>query len=186
MWVPRIDPLQPAAVFAPSDRSTLELDLRRRCRANPRWRRRSFAELADCLGSFWRRTSASDGHELALPTHCRRSVAWKADIRNTVEPSCCNSLCQPRRARSDRHGVRDVARARRICAKRARWVDLGRLDAGRPPAHLCRRCGKAASRVRDGARPAAGFGRRASTAGRVSARRRRLLAPTKRLTHLRR
>ena len=62
------DPLLPAAVFSPSDRSTLELDVRWRRREKPRWRQQSFAEAVRRSRQFRRRTAASDGHEQALPT----------------------------------------------------------------------------------------------------------------------
>ena len=58
----------PAAVFSPSDRSTLELDVRWRRRGKPRWRQQSFAEAVRRSRQFRRRTAASDGHEQALPT----------------------------------------------------------------------------------------------------------------------
>ena len=46
----------------------LEPDLRQRRQAKPKWRERSFAEAGRRPRQFRRRTTASDGHELALPT----------------------------------------------------------------------------------------------------------------------
>ena len=80
---PAIDPLLPAAVFSPSDRSTLELDVRWRRREKPRWRQQSFAEAVRRSRQFRRRTAASDGHEQALPTHC---CPWPISRRTTGLP----------------------------------------------------------------------------------------------------
>ena len=64
----RCRPIAAGGVFSVNDRSTLELDLRRSRRANPRWRQQSFAEAGRRSRQSRCRTAASDGYELALPT----------------------------------------------------------------------------------------------------------------------
>ena len=76
-------PIAAGGVFSVNDRSTLELDLRRSRRANPRWRQQSFAEAGRRSRQSRCRTAASDGYELALPT--QRSP-WRLSGRTTGPP----------------------------------------------------------------------------------------------------
>jgi hypothetical protein len=67
------DPQRPVAVFSVNDRSTLELDLRQRRQAKPKWRKRSFAEAGrrpEGLDSF----GAERLHPTAADSRCRPSA----------------------------------------------------------------------------------------------------------------
>ena len=84
-------PIAAGGVFSVNDRSTLELDLRRSRRANPRWRQQSFAEAGRRSRQSRCRTAASDGYELALSTLCCRSSSGRADLRGPCRAASSRS-----------------------------------------------------------------------------------------------
>ena len=91
-----LDPKETVAVFSACDRSTLELDIRRRRQASQGTRERSLAGGNHRHGQCAGRATASEGRVFTLPTlkrhtpsrfRCRKAVGW-------IRTSPCKGMSQ--------------------------------------------------------------------------------------------
>ena len=133
-------------IFCSNDRSTSELDPRPRRGESRRWRERSFARAGGRSRPTRSRTAGSDGHELAMPTHC---CPQRFPGRVTGPPSkqASRGVRLPRRNPGSCRSMRpDGGRCKLIA------VTAGAPLVGRVLAHLIRQV-----RMRLGRRPAAGL-----------------------------
>ena len=117
----RIDPKAPVAIFSTSDRTTLKVELRRRCRESHGWRQRTFAGGSHRAGPSPGGTTAdvyevhrpcfdSEAHKQGGERSSALNPARNDGLRQNCLPDACHSMCGSQELSSPSRACRNAVK----------------------------------------------------------------------------